>query len=395
MTAFRSILLGCALALAAGAAEKRSWTDAEVMNVHRSALLIDTHNDVPLLTVAGWDIATRNQKGHTDLARLKEGGVGATFFAAYVAASYAREKRAAARALEMIDAIRTDIVARHPGDFALALTADDILRARKQGKIAALVGVEGGHAIEDNLRLLRCFYDLGARYMTLTHTNTNGWADSSGDLDHKDVAHHNGLTDFGRQVIGEMNHLGMMVDVAHVSDKTFWDVLAASKAPIFSSHSSCRALSKIPRNLSDEMIVAMARKGGVVQINIGCEFLSQKSADASPWINPALLGPLLGPGADRAARRKKEEEVEARMPRATLADMVAHIDHVVKLAGVEAVGIGTDFDGVGCTPVGLEDVSKFPNLTRALLERGYSPADIRKIYGENMLRLMRAVARQR
>ena len=293
------------------------------------------------------------------------------FFAAYVAPAYAKSNTAANRALQMIDTVRYDIVTRHPNDFALALTADDVVAAHKLGKIAALIGIEGGHAIEDSPRLLRDYYALGVRYMTLTHTNTNGWADSSGDLKDKTVQRHNGLNELGKQVIQEMNHLGMMVDISHVADKTFWDALETSKAPIFASHSSCRALCNVPRNMTDEMIAALARKHGVIQINFNCGFLSQRSADDE-------------------SRSHKDGRV-----RATLADVVAHIDHAVKIAGVDAVGIGSDFDGVQRTPEGLDDVSKFPNLTRALLEKGYSAADIRKIYGGNTLRLMREVEQGR
>jgi membrane dipeptidase len=349
---------------------QRRVSDAEVAEVHRTALLIDTHNDVTSETVRGLDIGPRRAKGHTDLVRLREGGVGAVFFAAYVSGSYVEGNRAPRRALEMIDTIRHDIVARHPNDFALATTADEILAARKEGKIAALIGIEGGHAIEDSLRLLRDYYALGVRYMTLTHSNSNLWADSSGDQRKP----HNGLSARGKQVVREMNRLGMMVDISHVSDRTFRDALAESRAPVFASHSSCRALSNIARNMSDEMIVAMAKKGGVIQINFGCEFLSQKSADTSTWTNPALK-----------AVQPKPEIVPA-----TLADAVAHIRHVVRIAGIDAVGIGSDYDGVGCVPIGLEDNSKFPALTRALLETGFAAADIRKIYGENMLRVMRA-----
>lgn len=358
------ILLACAAA-AAGA---RQVSDEEVMRVHRSAILIDTHNDVTGRTVEGFDIGPRSNKSHTDLVRLREGGVGAVFFAAYVDAAYVHKGQAARRALEMIDTIRHDIVARHPEGFDLALSAADIEQAHRRGKVAALIGVEGGHAIEDNLRLLRAYYALGARYMTLTHMNHNGWADSGGYVNPAPGAPNNGLSDFGRRVIAEMNRLGMIVDVSHVSDKTFRDVLETSRAPVFASHSSCRALCDIPRNLTDEMIAALAKKGGVVQINFGCEFLSQAAADAV-----------------RAKRRP--------VPRATLADVVAHIDHAVKIGGIGAVGIGSDFDGVSCVPEGLDDVSQFPNLTRALLERGYSAGDIRKIYGGNTLRLLRAVMR--
>jgi membrane dipeptidase len=192
--------------------------------------------------------------------------------------------------------------------------------------------------------------------MTLTHTNTNHWADSSGDINDGKVARHNGLTDFGKDVVREMNRLGMMVDISHVADRTFYDALAVSRAPLIASHSACRALADVPRNMTDEMIVALAKKGGVVQVNFFCNFLTT-----------------------------------AKPPRATLEDVVAHIDHIRKIAGIDAIGIGSDFDGIDCAPVGLEDVSKFPNLTRALLGKGYSAGDIRKIYGGNLLRVMRVV----
>jgi membrane dipeptidase len=348
-------------------AQRRTVTDAEVMKVHRSALLIDTHNDVTSRTVEGFDIGPRNtsdRSTHTDLVRMKEGGIGAQFFAVYVAANYVNGNHSANRTLQMIDTVRHDIVGKYPNDFVFATSVAEIEAAHKKGKIAALMGIEGGHAIEDSVRLLRDYYALGIRYMTLTHSNTNNWADSSGDITRTDVQHHNGLTDFGKEVVREMNRLGMMVDIAHVADKTFWDALEVSKAPIFSSHSSCRALADVPRNMTDEMIVALAKKGGVVQINFSCGFLKA------------------GAGGGRGASPG---------PRATLADVVAHIDHVKQIASVDAVGIGSDFDGIGCTPEGLDDVSKFPNLTRALLEKGYSAEDIRKIYGGNLLRVMRGV----
>ena len=350
-----------------GLAGKRNVSDQEVQSVHRSALLIDTHNDVTGFTVDGFDIGNSGSKHHTDLARLKAGGVGAVFFAAYVGPEYAGSRTSAIRALQMIDTIRTDIVGRYPNDFVLARSADEIEAAHKRGRIAALIGIEGGHAIEDSLRLLRDFYALGVRYMTLTHTNTNGWADSSGDMDKPGIKHHNGLTDFGKQVIVEMNRLGMIVDVSHVSDKTFWDALKTSHAPIFASHSSCRAICNVARNMTDEMIVAMAKKGGVIQINFYSAFLSQKSADI-----------------DRLAEAAKSGKDRPALPPAVLEDAVAHINHVVKIAGIDAVGIGSDFDGVKSVPTGLEDVSKFPNLTRALLEEGYSavryPEDLWREY---------------
>jgi membrane dipeptidase len=300
----------------------------------------------------------------------------AVFFAAYVSGSFAAKRQSAHRLMEMIDTVRHDIVERYPGDYILALSAGDIERARREGKIAALIGIEGGHAIEDSLRILRGAYALGVRYMTLTHSNTNNWADSSGDAGKAGVKHHGGLTGFGRGVVAEMNRLGMLVDVSHVSDDVFWQVLDLSRAPVVATHSSCRSISDIARNMSDKMIKALGEKGGVIHINFGCEFLSQASADSSPYFNPALTG-----------------KAPPKTVRATLADVVAHIDHVVELAGIDAVGIGSDYDGVTCVPEGLDDVSQFPNLTRALLEAGYSASDVRKIYGENTLRVMRAAER--
>jgi membrane dipeptidase len=364
-------------------AQSRKVTDAEVQKVHKSTLLIDTHNDITSRTVEGYDIGAAKNDGHTNLTALREGNVGAQFFAVYVSGSYVNGNHSARRTLEMIDTVRRDIIARYPNDFVLATTVDEIERLHKQGKIAALMGIEGGHAIEDSLRLLRDYYDLGIRYMTLTHSNTNNWADSSGDVDRAGVEHHNGLTDFGKQVVHEMNRLGMLVDISHVADKTFWDALETSTAPIFASHSSCRALCNVPRNMTDEMIVALGKKGGVVQVNFNCGFLSQKSADAGRNVRSSTTPGVRGEDATIAEYRQK-------VPPATLEDVVAHIDHIVKIAGVGAAGIGSDFDGVFCTPTNLEDVSKFPSLTRALLEKGYSADDIRKIYGGNVLRVMRA-----
>src|ERR1700724_279128 len=276
-----AFICGLAVLLAIATAQTRKVSDAEAQKVHKSALLIDTHNDITSRTVQGYDIGQATNDGHTNLTALKEGGVSAQFFAVYVSSGYVNGNHSAWRTLEMIDTVRHDIIGRYPNDFVFATTADDIERIHKQGKIAALMGIEGGHAIEDSLRLLRDYYELGIRYMTLTHSNTNNWADSSGDMDKAGVEHHNGLTDVGKQVVREMNRLGMMVDISHVADKTFYDVLAISEAPVIASHSSCRALSNVPRNMTDQMIVALAKKGGVVQVNFYCEFLSQKSADAS------------------------------------------------------------------------------------------------------------------
>ena len=272
-----TVRLTISLAMAAAALlaqppgrQKRTVTDAEVMRVHNSAILIDTHNDVPSATVAGLDIGQPNTDHHTDLPRMKKGGMGAQFFAVYVAASNVEGNRAAHRTLEMIDTVRHDIVDRYPNEFLFATTAADIRRAHQAHKIAALMGIEGGHAIEDSPRLLRDYYALGIRYMTLTHTNSNHWADSSGDANQPN----NGLSPLGKEIVHEMNRLGMIVDISHVSDKTFYDALETSQAPIFASHSSCRAISPAPRNMTDEMIQALARKGGVIQINFACVFLN-------------------------------------------------------------------------------------------------------------------------
>lgn len=356
----------CRLGAEAPGHHKRTVTDAEVMRVHRSALLIDSHNDLPYFTVDGLDIGKPSTDHHTDLPRMKTGGMGAVFFAAYVAPSYVEGNHAGNRALQMIDTVRHDIVERYPNDLVFARTAEDIRRAHRRHKIAVLLGIEGGHAIEDSPRLLRDYYDLGVRYLTLTHTNSNHWADSSGD-DHKP---NNGLSPFGKDVIREMNRLGMMVDVSHISDKTFWDVLETSRAPVIASHSSCRAICPAPRNITDDMIRALAKKGGVVQINFYCGFLN--------------------PDALKAAAEQGEH---APGVRATLADVVKHINHVVEIAGMDAVGLGTDFDGISCVPEGLEGVDKWPNLTRALLEEGYTAKEIRKIYGGNLLRVMSQVER--
>jgi membrane dipeptidase len=391
---FYSVRILLILVTIAACYGQRQVSDAEVREVHRSALLIDTHNDVTSKTLTGFDIGQPSKTGHTDLPRLREGGVGAVFFAAYVAPAYAKNNTAANRALQMIDTVRHDIVERHPHDFVLALTADDIVAAHKNGKIAALIGIEGGHAIEDSPRLVRDFYALGVRYMTLTHTNTNHWADSSGDMRDQSVQHHNGLTDLGKQVIREMNRAGMIVDISHVADKTFWDALETSQAPIFASHSSCRALCDVPRNMTDEMIAALAKKHGVIQINFSCGFLTQSAAIGEDYAE-AREKYKDDPEKLRAALAELRAKSRESRVRATLADVVAHIDHAVKIAGIDAVGIGSDFDGVTCTPEGLDDVSKFPNLTRALLAKGYSAADIRKIYGGNTLRLMREVEKAR
>ena len=384
------------LALPLAAQQPHRVTQEEVDRITREAILIDTHNDITSRTVAGYDIATPNKTGQTDLPRMK-GFLGAEFFAVYVGAEYVKDNRSADRTLQMIDTVRTDVIAAHPNDFVFATTADDIVRAHNSHKIAALMGIEGGHAIEDSLRLLRDYYALGVRYMTLTHFNTNNWADSQGDVDNPKIVHHDGLTPFGKDVVREMNRLGMMVDISHTADKTFYAALETSTAPIIASHSGCRAVSSYTRNMTDDMIRALAAKGGVMQINFGCEFLSQRYFNESKPLQASMREQYMAamrledPTAKTAAIEKIKADFNAKVPPATLADVVAQIDHAVKVGGIDHVGIGTDFDGVGCVPPDLDSYNKFPALTRALLEKGYSASDIKKIYGENLLRVMRVV----
>lgn len=376
----------------------RPVTQAEGDAITRDAILIDTHNDVPSNTIDGYDIATPS-KNETDLPRMK-GFLGAEFFSVYVSANYVDGNHSANRALQMLDTVKTDIIAKYPNEFMAATTAADIEQAHKEHKIAALMGIEGGHAIENSLRLLRDFYALGVRYMTLTHFNTNDWADSQGDIDDPKVAHHNGLTPFGKDVVREMNRLGMMVDISHTADKTFYDVLEVTTAPLIASHSSCRALSPHTRNMTDDMIKALAKKGGVIQISFGCDFLSERYYKYSQEHNDdmrimiAELRKIEDPKVRAETMAKMRSETAVRNPPATLADVVAHIDHAVKVGGIDHVGIGTDFDGVGCVPPDLASYAMFPNLTKALLEKGYSGADIKKIYGGNLVRVMRAVEKR-
>ena len=375
-------------------------TQAEVDRITRDAILIDTHNDVTSRTVVGYDIATPNTTGQTDLPRMKQGHLGAEFFAIYVSATYVKDNASDHRALDMIDTVKTDIVGKYPKEFVFATTADEIEKAHKDGKIAALMGIESGHAIEDDLRLLRDFYTLGVRYMTLTHFNTNHWADSQGDVDDAKVEHHNGLTGFGKDVVREMNRLGMMVDISHVADKTFFDALEVSSAPLIASHSSCRALSGHTRNMTDDMIKQLAGKGGVIQISFGCDFLSDRYYKAEGPLQKEIRAQYMDvmkmpEGAEKtAAMAKLKADFAAKLPPATLADVVAQIDHAVQVGGVDHVGIGTDFDGVGCVPPDLDSYAKFPALTKALLEKGYSSEDIKKIYGGNLLRVMHAVEKR-
>jgi len=365
--------------------------------LHFSSIVIDTHTDTTQRFIDGdFDLAPRNEKGSVDIPRMKEGGVDAIFFAVWMP-SKVRGPVAVERAQKQIEAVHSQVT-KHSNDLVFATTADQIRAARAQKKIAILLGIEGGHMINSDLAVLRKFSAEGVRYMTLTHSGNCEWADSSTD---KPV--HNGLSPFGKQVIAEMNRLGMMVDVSHVSDKTFHDVLAVSKAPVFASHSNCRALCDHPRNMSDAMIRELAAKGGVIQINFHVGFLSlefRNAERADPKINQAIAlevqkrcGNKEGCQLIEGDRITREYVEAGKLPRVDWTEIIDHIDHAVKIAGIDHVGIGSDFDGANM-PFGMEDASMLPKITDALLQKGYTEGDVKKILGENTLRLMADVERE-
>lgn len=366
--------------------------------LHFSSIVIDTHNDTTQQFLdPKYDFTARHSDGNVDIPRMREGGLGGIFFSIYIPAT-TTGPLAVKKALQQIDLVREQ-VRKQPKDLALATTADEIVDAHKEGKIAALIGVEGGHMIDSDLGVLRLFAALGVRYMTLTHSSKTDWAGSSGDQGPE-----KGLSDFGKQVVLEMNRLGVMVDISHVSDKTFYDVLATSKAPVLASHSSCRALCSAPRNMSDKMIRALAERGGVIQINYHIGFLSQEyrnTATAHPEIKKKMeVEAEQRCGASEACammflvHRVRELQNKGELPKVNWTAIIDHIDHAVKIAGIDHVGLGSDFDGA-IMPEGMEDVSKLPRITEALMNRGYSKSDVRKILGENTLRLMREVERAR
>ncbi len=366
--------------------DERLWREA--LKIHRKAIVVDTHNDITSMMIdEGYDLGTPSVgKYHTDLARMKEGGLTAEFFSVYVDRKYAAEGGSARRALDQIDLVYR-AAERHPDKIMMATSAADIRRAKKQDKIAALMGIEGGHAIENSLMALRDFYRLGVRYMTLTHNNTNDWADACCD-----TAKHNGLSEYGREVVREMNRLGMLVDISHVSDKTMSDVLDISTAPVIASHSSARALNTHLRNIPDELLRRIAKNGGVVMVNFFPLFIDQKALDANKERNERLkpqLDALAEQFKDDPKRLSEERDKLFNanpLPPTQLSVLIDHIDHIAKVAGVDHVGIGSDFDGVSSLPVGMEDIAKLPVLTYELLRRGYSEKDVRKILGENFLR---------
>ncbi|HYO63246.1 MAG TPA: dipeptidase [Pyrinomonadaceae bacterium] len=373
--------------------DERLWKKA--LEIHRKAVVVDGHNDITSAMVdEDYDLGTPSAgRFHTDIPRMKQGGVTGQFFSVYVDRKYATEGGSARRALDMIDHVYR-AAERHPGDITFATSVADIRRAKRQGRIAALMGIEGGHAIENSLMALRDFYRLGVRYMTLTHNNTNDWADACCD-----ASRHNGLSDFGKEVVREMNRIGMFVDISHVSDKTMADVLDTSRAPVIASHSSARVFSDHKRNVPDDLLRRVAKNGGVVMINFFPLFLDDRarrqSAERSERLKPQLDA-LDAQFKDDPKRREEERnKLLATMPLTPtpLSVLIDHIDHVAKVAGVDHVGLGSDFDGVTSLPVGMEDVAQLPKITYELLRRGYSERDIRKILGENLLRAFAEVER--
>src|SRR5579872_5626024 len=349
---------------------------------------IDTHIDTAQRVLIGHvDIGQRLPDGQVDIPRLKEGGMRAPFFALWVP-TYYKGAEAVRRTLDLRDAMQ-GVFDRYPDQIEMATTVGELERIVKSGKIAAVLTLEGGHQIADDLAVLRMYQRMVIRAMTLTHFRNNNWADSS-----TDKPQHNGLTDFGKQVVREMNRIGMIVDISHVSDKTFYDAIAVSTKPLLATHSSCRALSDMPRNMTDDMLRALAANGGVVSINFYPGFISPKDAQAARAniSKQAAREPeLTGAPLDEFARKNHYEEFKMKPALATIDDVVAHIDHAVKIAGIDHVGIGSDFDGITSPPKGLEDISKMISLAAALRKKGYSDADVRKIMGGNTLRLIREV----
>jgi membrane dipeptidase len=353
--------------------------------IHESAILVDGHNDLPweLRRRGDWsfdriDIAKRLDKGQTDIPRLRAGGVKAQFWSVYIPSEHADPAKTV---LQQIDVVHR-MIERYPDTFELALSADDIERIARSGKIASLIGMEGGLAIENDLALLRSFARLGARYMTLTHNVSTDWADAAFG-----THAHDGLTPFGERVVREMNRLGMLVDIAHVSPATMADALRVSKAPVIASHSNAFALCPSPRNVPDDILAGIKANGGVVMINVFPGFVNGEIARASEDARRELKAKY--PDPREFGRAMNEWSRAHPKPSTTLGQVVDHIDHIVKVAGIDHVGLGGDYDGITSTPVGLEDVSCYPRITEELLRRGYSEPDIVKILGGNVIRAFR------
>jgi membrane dipeptidase len=374
-----------------------------VQAIHQSALIIDSHADTPQRFLdEHFDLAqdTPVSDGHMDFGKIQKGNLGAEFFSIWVEPDF--KGHYAKRTMDLIDSVYQQ-AARHPDKMIMAFTANDIERAHSRHKFAALMGIEGGHAIENDIRLLREYYRLGVRYMTLTWSNTNEWADSSGDIQDANVAHHDGMTDFGKEVVREMNHLGMIVDISHVSDATFYQALQVSRAPVIASHSSSRALTNHPRNMTDDMLRAVSKNGGVVMVNFNSSFVDEayrkrasdpekvKEEEAEVDAFKKSHAHADGSPVTYNEYAAVEKKWASQFPRPPLKSLIDHIDHVAKVAGIDHVGLGSDFDGVTSLPAGIDSAGDLPKITQGLLERGYSREDILKILGGNFMRVMREV----
>jgi len=365
--------------------------------VHSEATVVDTHVDtLQRVLIGGVDIGKRTNGGHIDIPRMREGGMKAEFFSVWIDSVF-EGPWAVKRTIDLIDAMNRTIEA-NPKDLKLAVNASEIEQANKEGKIAALMGIEGGHAIDDDLGALRLYRQLGVSYMTLTWSNPNNWADSSGNKNRDHVKAPDGLSDFGKQVVSEMNRIGMIIDISHVSDKTFYDVMAVTTKPVIASHSSCRALCDVPRNMTDDMLRALAKNGGVVGINFNSGFIekafNQRSDDYDkqhPKNAVKHENFLNDPEGEAAANYQQDYGSPSGAEPPTFEMLIEHIDHAVKVAGIDHVGLGSDFDGVPSLPKGIEDVSKLPHITEALLKKGYSEEDVKKILGGNFMRVIREV----
>jgi membrane dipeptidase len=364
----------------------------EALRIHREAIVIDSHNDLPWqfrekedLSFTHIDINRPQKDLHTDIPRLRKGGLGAQFWSAFVPSSTMKDGSAVRKTLEQIDVIHR-LVRTYPDTFAMAYSAEDIVRIHKEGKIASLIGVEGGHSIDNSLGVLRMLYALGVRYMTLTHSENVAWADSA-----TDKPKNHGLSPFGEQVVLEMNRLGMLVDISHVSAETMKHVLRVTRAPVIASHSSAYALAQHPRNVPDDVLEVVKKNGGLIMVNFYSGFIVPESARATRE--------MFQVARDLQAKFPREQDFrtalrqwtkEHPIPRGSVHDVVDHIEHIIQVAGVDHVGLGSDFDGISTVPRQLEDVSCYPYITQELVNRGHSKEDIIKVLGGNLLRVLRA-----
>ena len=378
----------------------QSPTGADALSIHRRAIIVDMHADtVQRVIDESVDINQKLSDGHLDAVRAKEGGLDAQFFSIWVEPQLFGGGGASAmkRADIQIEAIR-NLPAKHPETWEFATTAEDVRRASADGRVAALMGLEGGYAIDEKIENVQRYYDMGVRYMSPAWSVSTSWAGSSGDA----VGENRGLNDFGKQVVREMNRLGMMVDVSHVSDKTFWDIVNTSTKPVVATHSGCRAITNVPRNLTDEMIVALAKTGGVVNVIFYPEHIEPGWSEKKKKVD-AEIASLVQMASEQepgdvtqkklARDRVRAQEYLKRLSPVSVSRIADHIDHIVKLVGIDHVGIGSDFDGVQAVPADMKSVADLPNLTKELLKRGYTESDIDKILGGNMLRMMEEVAR--